>query len=226
MLTPSLVMVGAPHFFSSTTLRPLGPSVTFTASARWFMPRSRPRRASSLNAIILAIRRSPPGRSRAGSTPAPPAYAPSGPVRRPAGRAGQPATTGPVPPEDPGGREPYRPDLGWHSCPASAKPLFSTLRCRVQVGPGIVIVGRPPIRPAAGPAREPPKPAARPGPPPDAACRGTGGGTRPAAGRATRWPAPAGTPAPVRSGPGAGRAAPTATRHARAAGRTARPVRG
>ena len=25
MLTPSLVMVGAPHFFSSTTLRPLGP---------------------------------------------------------------------------------------------------------------------------------------------------------------------------------------------------------
>src|SRR5690606_6163923 len=129
------------------------------------MPRSRPRRASSLNAIILAIRRSPPGRSRAGSTPAPPAYAPSGPVRRPAGRAGQPATTGPVPPEDPGGREPYRPDLGWHSCPASAKPLFSTLRCRVQVGPGNVIVGRPPIRPAAGPAREPPTPAARPGPP-------------------------------------------------------------
>ena len=31
--TPSLVMVGEPNFFSSTTLRPLGPSVTFTASA-------------------------------------------------------------------------------------------------------------------------------------------------------------------------------------------------
>jgi hypothetical protein len=55
MLTPSLVMVGAPHFFSSTTLRPLGPSVTFTASARMFIPRSRPRRASSSNAIILAM---------------------------------------------------------------------------------------------------------------------------------------------------------------------------
>ncbi len=54
METPSLVMVGAPHFFSSTTLRPLGPRVTLTASASWFMPRSRPRRASSLNAIILA----------------------------------------------------------------------------------------------------------------------------------------------------------------------------
>ncbi len=64
MLTPSLVMVGAPHFFSSTTLRPFGPSVTLTASARMFMPRSRPRRASSSNAIILAIRRCPPGHSR------------------------------------------------------------------------------------------------------------------------------------------------------------------
>src|SRR4051812_44080431 len=55
MLTPSLVIVGAPHFFSSTTLRPFGPSVTLTASASWFMPRSRPRRASSSNAINLAI---------------------------------------------------------------------------------------------------------------------------------------------------------------------------
>ena len=32
-VTPSLVMVGPPNFFSRTTLRPLGPSVTFTASA-------------------------------------------------------------------------------------------------------------------------------------------------------------------------------------------------
>src|SRR5450631_4941771 len=54
MDTPSLVIVGAPHFFSSTTLRPLGPRVTFTASASWFITRSRPRRASSLNAIIFA----------------------------------------------------------------------------------------------------------------------------------------------------------------------------
>ena len=38
--TPSLVMVGAPHFFSSTTLRPFGPSVTRTASASLFMPAS------------------------------------------------------------------------------------------------------------------------------------------------------------------------------------------
>ena len=53
--TPSLVMVGAPHFFSRTTLRPLGPRVTLTASARMFMPRSRLRRASSSNAMSLAM---------------------------------------------------------------------------------------------------------------------------------------------------------------------------
>src|SRR5690242_4096609 len=55
METPSLVIVGAPHFFSSTTLRPLGPRVTFTASARVFIPLSNPRRASSLKAISLGI---------------------------------------------------------------------------------------------------------------------------------------------------------------------------
>src|SRR5690625_4974167 len=49
-------MVGAPHFLSRTTLRPLGPNVTFTASARLFKPRSSPRRASSAKAIILAMR--------------------------------------------------------------------------------------------------------------------------------------------------------------------------
>ena len=38
-VTPSLVMVGPPNFFSRTTLRPFGPSVTFTASASWFTPR-------------------------------------------------------------------------------------------------------------------------------------------------------------------------------------------
>src|SRR5205085_2020189 len=68
MDTPSLVIVGAPHFFSSTTLRPLGPRVTFTASASWFIPRSRPRLASSSNAIIFAaIGSSPPWRTRGSS---------------------------------------------------------------------------------------------------------------------------------------------------------------
>src|SRR5689334_15370655 len=55
MDTPSLVIVGAPHFFSRTTLRPFGPRVTLTASASVFMPRSRPRRASSLKAISFGI---------------------------------------------------------------------------------------------------------------------------------------------------------------------------
>ncbi len=45
-VTPSLVMRGAPNDFSSTTLRPLGPSVTFTALARISTPRSIRSRAS------------------------------------------------------------------------------------------------------------------------------------------------------------------------------------
>src|SRR5690625_7372071 len=55
METPSLVIVGAPHFFSSTTLRPVGPRVTLTASPSVFIPRSRLRRASSSKAIIFAM---------------------------------------------------------------------------------------------------------------------------------------------------------------------------
>ena len=39
-VTPSLVMRGAPKDLSMTTLRPLGPSVTFTALARMSTPRS------------------------------------------------------------------------------------------------------------------------------------------------------------------------------------------
>src|SRR5207248_5134036 len=105
MLTPSLVMVGAPHFFSSTTLRPLGPSVTFTASARVFMPRSRPRRASSSNAIILAIRRCPPGHL----------------LTHGLHRPGRTSPRRPVPL-----RGPHRPDH-WHSYSPSANHLFSTL---------------------------------------------------------------------------------------------------
>ncbi len=38
-VTPSLVTTGEPHDFSMTTLRPLGPRVTFTASARALTPR-------------------------------------------------------------------------------------------------------------------------------------------------------------------------------------------
>ena len=55
METPSLVMVGAPHDFSRTTLRPLGPRVTLTASARVFIPASSPRRASMLNSMSFAM---------------------------------------------------------------------------------------------------------------------------------------------------------------------------
>ena len=39
MVTPSLVIVGEPYFLSRTTLRPFGPSVTFTASASALTPR-------------------------------------------------------------------------------------------------------------------------------------------------------------------------------------------
>src|SRR5437879_11067259 len=54
-VTPSLVMVGEPNFFSITTFRPLGPSVTFTASARRLTPRRIACRDSSPCTICLAI---------------------------------------------------------------------------------------------------------------------------------------------------------------------------
>src|SRR5215213_3320624 len=57
MVTPSLVIVGAPKFLLMTTLRPRGPRVTLTASASLSTPRSRARRASSSNRMILAIAR-------------------------------------------------------------------------------------------------------------------------------------------------------------------------
>ena len=53
-VTPSLVMRGAPKDLSMTTLRPLGPSVTFTASARMSTPRSIFSRASEENFTSLA----------------------------------------------------------------------------------------------------------------------------------------------------------------------------
>src|SRR5215204_2279587 len=46
-VTPSWVMVGAPHFLSSATLRPRGPRVTLTALARASMPDFSCRRASA-----------------------------------------------------------------------------------------------------------------------------------------------------------------------------------
>src|SRR5580693_814036 len=45
-VTPSLVMRGAPKLLSITTLRPFGPSVTFTALASVSTPRSKRSRAS------------------------------------------------------------------------------------------------------------------------------------------------------------------------------------
>ena len=55
IVTPSFVMVGAPNFLSNTTLRPLGPNVTFTAFANASTPLPSARRASSLNKICFAI---------------------------------------------------------------------------------------------------------------------------------------------------------------------------
>src|SRR5260221_5144808 len=52
--TPSLVTVGAPKERSSTTLRPFGPSVTLTASARMLTPAIMRTRACSLNLTSLA----------------------------------------------------------------------------------------------------------------------------------------------------------------------------
>src|SRR5215471_3641664 len=55
MVTPSLVIVGAPNFLSRTTLRPRGPRVTLTASARALTPCSSRCRASSEKLRIFAI---------------------------------------------------------------------------------------------------------------------------------------------------------------------------
>ena len=54
-VTPSLVIVGDPNFLSSTTLRPLGPRVTFTASASWFTPARIIRRDVSPYTICFAM---------------------------------------------------------------------------------------------------------------------------------------------------------------------------
>src|SRR5689334_21004016 len=54
-VTPSLVMTGEPNFLLMTTLRPRGPSVTFTASASTFTPRRIAWRDSSPCTITFAI---------------------------------------------------------------------------------------------------------------------------------------------------------------------------
>src|SRR4051794_30906660 len=55
IVTPSLVIVGTPNFLSRTTLRPRGPRVTLTVSARALTPCSRRCRASSEKLRIFAI---------------------------------------------------------------------------------------------------------------------------------------------------------------------------
>jgi hypothetical protein len=62
-VTPSLEMRGAPKLLSSTTLRPLGPSVTFTALLRMSTPRNILSRASvenftSFAAIVFLLQES------------------------------------------------------------------------------------------------------------------------------------------------------------------------
>ena len=54
-VTPSLVICGAPYFLSRITLRPLGPNVTFTASANESTPFLSKSRASISNLISFAI---------------------------------------------------------------------------------------------------------------------------------------------------------------------------
>ena len=55
IVTPSLVIVGAPNFLSRTTLRPSGPRVTLTASASALTPCSSRCRASSEKLRIFAM---------------------------------------------------------------------------------------------------------------------------------------------------------------------------
>src|SRR6202521_6426815 len=55
IVTPSLVTVGEPNFFSRTTLRPLGPSVMRTACATVSIPFLRPWRASTSKATAFAM---------------------------------------------------------------------------------------------------------------------------------------------------------------------------
>ena len=55
IVTPSLVISGAPNPLSNTTFLPFGPNVTFTVSASWFTPDSIFFLASISNTISFAI---------------------------------------------------------------------------------------------------------------------------------------------------------------------------
>src|SRR5215218_6815305 len=70
--TPSLVIAGAPVIRSSTTLRPFGPSVTFTVSASSSTPACSSRRASWLKWRILPTGGSPSGRDEDSAALEPP----------------------------------------------------------------------------------------------------------------------------------------------------------
>ena len=94
IVTPSFVIVGAPNFLSSTTLRPFGPSVILTASASASMPRFIAWRASSSKSSCFAMYLSVPLPNFDGAyvstltarvlinRAAPPAYLRSSPRRR------------------------------------------------------------------------------------------------------------------------------------------------
>ena len=68
-VTPSLVIVGDPKFLPRMTLRPCGPSVTFTAFARLLTPRRIPCRDASPYIICFAIRVSPAALPSVRTTP-------------------------------------------------------------------------------------------------------------------------------------------------------------
>src|SRR5699024_8025096 len=153
MDTPSLVIVGAPHFFSRTTLRPLGPRVTLTASARVFIPCSRPRRASSSKAMSFAIRVVPPRESKGATGGA---------------RDGRDPLTRLT---SPGGRAPHLTGQDCHSHEESANDIIGTLSPPVQTPrPG----ARPPRRTEAAPT--PPARRSRLSPSPHAGTQHPGGG--------------------------------------------------
>ncbi len=60
MVTPSLVISGAPKDLSKTTLRPFGPKVTLTVLANWFTPLSNAFLASTPYLISFAMIHQPP----------------------------------------------------------------------------------------------------------------------------------------------------------------------
>jgi hypothetical protein len=55
VMVPSLVTVGEPYFLSSTTLRPLGPSVAVTARESLFTPRRMACRTASSKSNCFAV---------------------------------------------------------------------------------------------------------------------------------------------------------------------------